>query len=63
MALTGRADTLFEAVFDSLGAGTFLYIAALDILKTEFDSPRYHGQKWLAAAPGFAIMAALAIWI
>jgi zinc transporter 1/2/3 len=63
VALSGRADTLFEAVFDSLGAGTFLYIAALDILKTEFDSPHYHGQKWVAAAAGFAIMAALAIWI
>ncbi len=61
--LTGRADVFFEAVFDSLGAGTFLYIAALDIIKTEFDGPRYHAQKWLAAAAGFAIMALLAIWI
>lgn len=40
--LTGRADVLFEAVFDSIGAGTFIYIAALDIIKTEFDSQRYH---------------------
>lgn len=61
--LAGRAGTLFEAVFDSLGAGTFLYIATLDIIKNEFDSPRYHAQKWLAAATGFGIMALLAIWI
>lgn len=61
--MTGRADALFEATFDSLGAGTFIYIAALDIIKTEFDSPRYHGEKWMAAASGFAIMALLAIWI
>ncbi|MHB1011190.1 MAG: ZIP family metal transporter [Propionibacteriaceae bacterium] len=61
--LTGRADALFEAIFDSLGAGTFLCIAALDIIKTEFDGPKYHAQKWLAAAAGFAIMALLAIWI
>jgi zinc transporter 1/2/3 len=61
--LTGRADALFEAIFDSLGAGTFIYIAALDIIKTEFDSPRYHGEKWMAAASGFAVMALLAIWI
>ncbi|NYI41285.1 ZIP family metal transporter [Demequina lutea] len=61
--LTGRADTLFEAVFDSIGAGTFMYIAALDIIKTEFDHHRDHAQKWLAAAAGFGIMALLAIWI
>ncbi len=62
-ALTGRPDALFEAIFDSLGAGTFVYIAALDIIKTEFDSPRYHGEKWTAAESGFAIVAILAIWI
>lgn len=61
--LTGGAGTLFEAVFDSLGAGTFLYIAMLDIIKNEFDSPNHHAQKWLAAASGFAVMAILAIWI
>lgn len=63
VALTGRSDALFQAVFDSLGAGTFLYIAALDIIKTEFDNPRYHAEKWGAAVLGFAIMAVLAIWI
>lgn len=61
--LVGRSDTLFEAVFDSLAAETFIYIVALDIIKTEFDDPQHHGQKWLAAALGFAIMALLAIWI
>ena len=48
---------------DSLGTGTFLSIATLDIIKTEFDSPRYRADKWGAAVLGFAIMAALAIWI
>ncbi|MDO8107849.1 ZIP family metal transporter [Isoptericola sp. b441] len=62
-ALTGRTATVFEAVFDSLGAGTFLYIAALDIIKTEFDGPRFHGQKWLAVAAGFSVMALLALWL
>ena len=63
LALATFGSRLFEAVFDSLGAGTFLYIATLDILKTEFDSPGYRWQKWLAALSGFAIMALLAIWI
>lgn len=62
-ALAGRADALFEAIFDSLGAGTFIYIATLDIIKMEFESPRYHAEKWLAAALGFGIMAVLAIWV
>lgn len=61
--LSGRTELLFEAAFDSIGAGTFMYIAALDIIKTEFDSETYHAQKWLAAAAGFGIMALLAIWI
>jgi len=63
LALNGRPDVIFEGIFDSLGAGTFLYIAALDIIKTEFDSPAHHGQKWVATALGFGLMALLAIWL
>jgi zinc transporter 1/2/3 len=63
VVLSGRPDMIFEGIFDSLGAGTFLYIAALDIIKTEFDSPTDHGQKWLATALGFGVMALLAIWL
>jgi zinc transporter 1/2/3 len=63
LALSGRPDVIFEGIFDSLGAGTFLYIAALDIIKTEFDSPSYHGEKWVATVLGFGLMALLAIWI
>jgi zinc transporter 1/2/3 len=54
---------LFEAIFNSLGAGTFLYIATLDIIRTEFELPGDNWQKWLLAAGGFGIMAALAIWL
>jgi len=63
LALTGRPDVIFEAIFDSLGAGTFLYISALDIIKTEFDDPHFHGEKWLSTALGFGVMALLAIWL
>ncbi|MDA8440648.1 MAG: ZIP family metal transporter [Propionibacterium sp.] len=61
--LTGHAPLLFEVIFDSIGAGTFMYIAALDIIEMEFDREGYHAYKWLSAAVGFAIMALLAIWI
>jgi zinc transporter ZupT len=63
MALTVPAGRPFEAIFDSLGAGTFIYIAALDIIKTDFDSPEHRTQKWFAAALAFGIMALLAIWL
>lgn len=61
--LSSHAGTLFEAVFDSVGAGTFIYIASLDITRTEFDDPADRWQKWVSAAAGFAVMAVLAIWL
>jgi len=54
---------IFEAVFDSVGAGTFLYIATLDIIRTEFELPGDRWQKWLLASAGFGIMAVLAFWV
>lgn len=63
VALSSHADALFEATFDSIGAGTFLYIATLDIIRTEFESPRDRWHKWFAACTGFGIMALLALWI
>jgi hypothetical protein len=38
--LTPRGSELFEATFDSVGAGTFLSIAAPDIISAEFEIPR-----------------------
>lgn len=63
VVLASHADQVFQATFDSIGAGTFLYIAALDIIKNEFESPDLRWQKWCAAALGFGTMAILAIWI
>jgi zinc transporter 1/2/3 len=54
---------LFEAIFDSVGAGTFLYIATLDIIRTEFELPGDQWQKWLLASSGFGLMALVALWI
>jgi zinc transporter 1/2/3 len=61
--VSGPAGTLLEAVFDSLGAGTFLYIAALDIIGAEFSSPDDRWAKWVWASLGFATMALLALWV
>jgi zinc transporter 1/2/3 len=54
---------LFESIFNSLGAGTFLYIATLDIIRTEFELSGDNWQKWLLAVGGFSIMSVLAIWL
>jgi zinc transporter 1/2/3 len=61
--LASGGGRVFETTFDSIGAGTFVYIAALDIIKTEFDSPADHAAKWLAACLGFGLMALLALWL
>lgn len=60
--LQGPGEVHFEAVFDALAAGTFFYIAVMDILSAEFESKTRLGQKFLMAALGFAIMAAVAVW-
>jgi zinc transporter 1/2/3 len=61
--ISPSGQQLFEAIFNSLGAGTFLYIATLDIIRTEFELPGDNWQKWLLAAGGFSIMSVLAIWL
>lgn len=61
--VSSGARQWFEAIFDSVGAGTFLYIATLDIFRTEFELPGDRWQKWLLAASGFGTMAMLARWI
>ncbi len=61
--LTGRAAEGFEAVFDSLAAGTFLYIASLDIIQEEFFDPVRRSIKFALLALGLSIMALVAVWL
>jgi zinc transporter 1/2/3 len=59
--LEGRTEAVVEGIFDAVAGGTFLYISVVDILVEEFRPPSL-GLLFLAAAGGFAIMAALAVW-
>jgi zinc transporter ZupT len=61
--VSSDGSRMFEAVFDSVGAGTFLYIASIDIVRREFELRGDRWQKWLFAASGFSMMAVLALWI
>ncbi len=62
-ALTGDAEVVFDAVFLSLAAGSFIYIAAFDIIRDEFLQPGPRLAKWLLAAAGYGSMALLALWL
>jgi zinc transporter 1/2/3 len=61
--LADRSGRIVEGVFDSLAAGSFLYIAALDIIHEEFDDrPHSHIPAFLALLAGLGLMAVIAIW-
>jgi zinc transporter 1/2/3 len=63
-ALLGRTpDRYFNATALALAAGTFIYIAAVDILQDEFLRPGSRFLKWLFALLGLALTAVLAIWV
>lgn len=59
---TQLADQQIEAIFNALAAGTFLYIAALDIMAEEFLRPAHKWRKFAWCLAGFGVMAVVAIW-
>jgi zinc transporter 1/2/3 len=62
-ALEGPAQLACEAAFLSLAAGTFAYVATLDILREEFHEPGGRFAKWLWVTAGVSLMALLALWV
>ena len=58
----GKNSVLFEAVFDTLAAGTFLYIAILEIIAELFEQNTQKTSKLMMIFMGFALMATIAIW-
>ncbi|MBN2310629.1 MAG: ZIP family metal transporter [Candidatus Hydrogenedentes bacterium] len=60
--LTGTAEEVFEAIFDALAAGTFLYVASMEIIEHEFAQRQRRVAKFACVTLGLALMAALAIW-
>ncbi len=51
-----------EGVFDSLAAGTFLYVSVLDIIEEEFSIPGNEWLKFSSIIIGFLLMSTLALW-
>jgi solute carrier family 39 (zinc transporter), member 1/2/3 len=62
-ALEGSARLACEATFLSLAAGTFAYVATIDILREEFHEPGGRFAKWLWVVAGGGLMALLALWV
>ncbi len=60
--LSGKGAAWFEGIFDALAAGTFLYIAVIDIVESEFAKPGDAGAKFAMVLLGIAAMAVVAIW-
>jgi len=52
----------FEAIFDSLATGTFIYIAVMEIISEIFDEERERFKTFGFLLLGFIIMAIIAIW-
>ena len=61
-AFASSTGQILEGVFDSLAAGTFLYVAVLDIIEEEFSIPGNELLKFLSIIAGLGLMALLAIW-
>ncbi|MEA3492063.1 MAG: ZIP family metal transporter [Campylobacterota bacterium] len=62
-ALSGKSTQFSIALFDALAAGTFLYIAIMDIFNEEFEEKSYTYLKLLFAVLGLLLMALLAVWL
>jgi solute carrier family 39 (zinc transporter), member 1/2/3 len=60
--LSGRGAEWFEGIFDALAAGTFLYIAVIDIVESEFAKQGDAGAKFAMVLLGIAVMALIAVW-
>ncbi len=60
--LTGDTATLVEGSFDALAAGTFLYVAVLDIIDEELSEEEDRLTKFGLILLGIVFMALLAIW-
>lgn len=62
-ALDGPVRHGIEASVLALAAGSFAYVATLDILRDELHEPGGRLAKWLLVATGLFLMGVLAIWV
>jgi len=61
-AVTGAAASPLEGIFDSVAAGTFIYVAILEVIAEEFAGAEDRWPKFTLIGAGLAMMALLALW-
>ena len=59
---SGSIDAALESIFDALAAGTFLYVAIVEIMEEVFEKPKDLWIKFFFIVLGFGLMAVLAMW-
>ena len=60
--LTGANADIFEGLFDALAGGTFLYVAAMEIISDVFTANDRRLLRFACLTGGFGVMALVAIW-
>ena len=60
--LMGRSEAIVEGIFDAIAAGTFLYVAIVNVFNKEFKQYEDRWLKFLMSIIGLVVMALLAIW-
>jgi len=61
--LEDRHGRLLEGIFDCLAAGTFLYIAIIEIIGKEFTAETASGLKFMTLCAGLGVMGMIALWV
>ncbi len=61
--LPHRSEHIVEGLFDSMAAGTFLYISIVNLLNKELNIKEYIGAKIFFVALGFSLMTILAFYL
>jgi len=59
---SNNTNIFFEAIFDALATGTFIYIAVLDIINEVFEKAENRWMKFSILIIGFLLMATIAVW-
>lgn len=62
-ALQAAAGRWLECTFDALAAGTFIYVATIDVIAGEAKKSRLGAPALAAVVAGLAVMATVAVWI
>jgi zinc transporter 1/2/3 len=60
--VTGAAASPLEGIFDSVAAGTFIYVAILEVIAEEFSAGEDRWGKFVLIGAGLALMGILAMY-